>query len=63
LVLSEEPLCRQCRTEGRTVAAVEVDHIVPRRQGGTDDRSNLQPLCTSHHSAKTMTELNMGRGA
>ena len=25
--------------------ALEVDHIVPRNKGGTDDRSNLQTLC------------------
>ena len=25
--------------------SLEVDHIVPRRHGGTDDRSNLQALC------------------
>jgi diadenosine tetraphosphate (Ap4A) HIT family hydrolase/5-methylcytosine-specific restriction endonuclease McrA len=25
--------------------ALEVDHIVPRRHGGSDDRSNLQALC------------------
>jgi hypothetical protein len=25
--------------------AIEVDHILPRRHGGTDDLSNLQALC------------------
>ena len=25
--------------------ALEIDHIVPRNKGGTDDRSNLQALC------------------
>ncbi len=40
---------------------VEVDHIIPKALGGTDERSNLQGLCRSHHSAKTMRERVAGR--
>jgi len=29
--LAEEPLCRQCAIEGRTVAASHVDHVDPHR--------------------------------
>lgn len=36
---------------------LHVDHIIPRRQGGTDDLSNLQTLCASHHSQKTCQGL------
>jgi hypothetical protein len=43
------------------VVATEVDHVIPRQEGGTDDRSNLQPLCHDHHSAKTMREANARR--
>jgi len=32
--------------------ALEVDHIVPRNSGGTDDRSNLQALCYSCNAMK-----------
>lgn len=32
--------------------AIEVDHIVPRNQGGTDDLSNLQALCYSCNAMK-----------
>jgi len=32
--------------------ALEVDHIVPRNNGGTDDTSNLQALCYSCNSMK-----------
>jgi ATP adenylyltransferase len=32
--------------------ALEVDHIVPRNHGGTDDPSNLQALCYSCNSMK-----------
>ena len=34
------------------VRALEVDHIVPRNRGGTDDPSNLQALCYSCNSMK-----------
>lgn len=40
----------------QAVAATEVDHITPRRGGGSDDPSNLQSLCKSCHSKKTATE-------
>lgn len=31
-----------------------MDHIVPLAQGGTNDTSNLQTLCRSCHSKKTV---------
>ncbi len=55
-VLAGEPLCRECGKIGRVTAATDVDHIVARRRGGTDDRSNLQPLCGLCHAAKTARE-------
>ena len=32
--------------------ALEVDHIVPRNKGGSDDLSNLQALCYTHNATK-----------
>jgi len=52
-----EPLCRHCKREGRITAAVDVDHIVARRDGGSDDHDNLQSLCKRHHSIKTRAEM------
>lgn len=46
--LTLEPFCRACGA-----VAVDVDHITPKRQGGTDDESNLQSLCRSCHARKT----------
>lgn len=38
---------------GGCVPAEQVDHVVPRRAGGTDDWSNLQGLCARCHARKT----------
>lgn len=39
-----------------------VDHIVPKRWGGRDERRNLQGLCTACHNRKTMAELRLEPG-
>jgi len=63
-MLAEEPYCRQCREEGRgNVPAKFADHIVPRCLGGSDDRSNYQPLCRDHALTKTGKEGAMMRHA
>ena len=61
-VLSDCPLCVHCQREGRVTAATEVDHRVPLSQGGTDDPSNLDPVCTACHKIKTDADAG-GRGA
>jgi 5-methylcytosine-specific restriction protein A len=38
---------------GRFVLGDHVDHIVARKNGGTDEWSNLRNLCRSCHSYKT----------
>jgi hypothetical protein len=55
-VLANEPLCRRCADMGRTVPAVQVDHIMPKESGGTDAFDNLQPLCLECHRLKTGRE-------
>lgn len=50
--LEEHPSCAMC---GRP--AVIVDHIIPIRQGGGElDDGNLQALCQSCHSAKSILD-------
>ncbi len=53
--LAAYPTCAAITATGRIcgATATDVDHIVPLRQGGTNDWDNLQPLCHSHHSEKT----------
>lgn len=45
----------RCEWVGCDAAATDVDHIIPKAQGGGDEWDNLQALCHSHHSRKTVT--------
>ena len=45
--------CRHCAAEDRPTLANEVDHIVPKAQGGTDDMRNLQAINSDCHKRKT----------
>ncbi|USD68125.1 HNH endonuclease [Vibrio sp. SCSIO 43136] len=52
----DKHLCQLCLQKGRAVIATDVDHILPKSQGGTDDETNLQALCKRCHRSKTATE-------
>ena len=49
-------LCQPCRRADRVRPAQEVDHVIPRSAGGTDDLDNLQAICRECHAAKTARE-------
>ena len=51
VVLAEEPRCRLCGAP-----ASEVDHILNRAAGGSDNRSNLRSICQRCHRSKTSAE-------
>lgn len=59
-------LCQECLREG-VVNDVsgnhrgQVDHIIPKEQGGTDDDDNLELLCNDHHKIKTQREALRGK--
>lgn len=50
-------ICQHClRESGAVHQGTEVDHRVPKAQGGTDDLDNLQTICKAAHRAKTQAE-------
>jgi len=55
--LAREPFCRSCAGHGLRVQATDVDHVVPHR-GDLQLflHGELQSLCHSCHSRKTMAE-------
>lgn len=53
---ADKGLCQPCLRKGKYTAAAEVDHVVPKSQGGTDEIGNLQSICTACHRTKTQTE-------
>src|SRR5512139_1919817 len=56
--LRREPVCRDPyhKHPEQLIPATDVDHIVPRSAGGTDEDSNLQSLCHECHSYKTAVQ-------
>lgn len=51
-------VCCNCGAEGK-----EVDHIIPKGLGGTDDKENLQTLCVCCHLKKTKQDQERIRRA
>ena len=55
--LIEHPFCVECWKNGKLTKAQIVDHIIPIKMGGEPlDDSNLQGLCWSCHSRKSVLE-------
>ncbi|AHG63175.1 HNH endonuclease [Advenella mimigardefordensis] len=54
-------LCQECYRHGKLTLAKEVDHIVNKAMGGTDDDGNLESKCIPHHRAKTQREAEEAR--
>jgi 5-methylcytosine-specific restriction protein A len=52
----DEGLCQVCFKRGKFTLARDVDHIVSKSNGGTDDDSNLQSICLPCHKVKTAEE-------
>ena len=56
----DEPLCRECRRQGRIRIATIRDHIKALAFGGEEHRDNTQPLCKECHDAKSKAEAAEG---
>mgnify|MGYP000694615216 CR=1 FL=1 len=48
--------CQACKLAGRITPARDVDHVINKAAGGTDDPGNLQALCKPCHDEKTERE-------
>jgi len=48
--------CQRCKASGAIRPASQVDHVVPKAQGGTDDPANLQAINGECHRIKTDVE-------
>jgi 5-methylcytosine-specific restriction protein A len=62
ILCRDKGLCQPCLKAGRPRPAKQVDHIVPKFEGGTDADDNLQSICKDCHDAKTAAEARRGRG-
>lgn len=62
--LIREPWCRECARIELRVRATDADHIEP-HQGDVQKfmKGDLQSLCHSCHSRKTMREMNQRRAS
>jgi len=57
VVLTREPMCRDCKSHGRQTPATVCDHIHPVTSGGDKwAEDNLQPLCRRCHNSKSSKE-------
>lgn len=52
--------CRHCGRVASNRQEAHCDHIVPKTQGGKDEESNLQCLCSACHARKTNRERQEG---
>lgn len=58
----DKGLCQVCMADGKLRPAKQVDHKVPKFEGGSEDDDNLQAICVDCHKAKTAVEAQRGRG-
>ena len=61
--LVREPFCRECAARGLRVRATDVDHVVDHKGDWAlfSDSGNLQSLCHSCHSRKTLRDMGRDR--
>lgn len=55
--LHAQPMCVDCKAEGKRRHADIVDHIKPLSKGGTDTDDNCRSLCHEHHRKRTAEQF------
>lgn len=53
--------CDECKRTGRVLPATEVDHRIPKAEGGSDDPGNLAAINKDCHKRKTAQESARAR--
>ncbi|WP_081089697.1 HNH endonuclease [Achromobacter xylosoxidans] len=53
--------CEECKRTGRVLPATEVDHRIPKAEGGTDEPHNLCAINVECHKRKTAKESGRAR--
>ena len=61
LVKRQNGRCNHCGQHFHSEDQIEVDHIVPKSQGGKDIYKNLQALHRHCHDVKTRQDKNQAR--
>lgn len=56
LALKYGSICQMCKEHYRDLAMLSIDHIVPKKEGGSTDLENKQLLCIHCHDEKTRSE-------
>lgn len=62
ILTRDSGLCQPCLRAGQVTLAKQVDHIIAKAAGGTEDDDNLQAICTACHKIKTAAEALQARG-
>lgn len=57
IVLFTHPRCQYCER----MPSTEVDHLIPKYKGGTDDIGNLRACCHECHKRKSKAEWILSR--
>lgn len=55
--LMADPICRDCKAQGKVTATQVIDHIIPLAKGGEDVDSNCRGLCYACHDKRTAEQF------
>lgn len=56
IIARDNGLCQPCMRQNKYIKFDEIDHVIPKAQGGTDDDDNLECICIDCHKQKTQRE-------